>query len=230
MLLTACGIITLDIFAADLPAIANPGQLLYVPRGIHMSVGGHPANVSINLINLKFPHNEVSLSAAIGDDLAGDFIARIFEKYGVKTHFQKIDNLGTTKDVILIVKGEDRRYHVEAGASMHLNHRLVMKTLQSECPLVFYVGGAGMLGDFDEALKKTLKYAKKMGCVTFVDVVTPYKKKWDFLIPAFENVDLFHCNVEELKSITGRSNIREGTEILLSKGVKMAFVTMGEKG
>lgn len=230
MLVTTCGIIALDIFAADLPAVANPGQLLYVPRGIYISVGGHPANVSINLTKLGFPSEKVSLSAAVGHDPAADFVIRTLKKHGIKVHLQKVKDAGTAKDMILVVKGEDRRFHVEVGANLHLNPELVMKTFGREHPLLSYVGGVGMLGDFDEALGKTLECAKKLECITFVDVVTPYQKSWDFLLPAFGNIDLFHCNIEEAKSITGKSNLREATESLINAGVKMAFVTMGEGG
>jgi len=42
-----------DIVAADLPRISGPGELVYAPRGIELLVGGHAANVAIDLTKMR---------------------------------------------------------------------------------------------------------------------------------------------------------------------------------
>ena len=49
MLVTCAGVYVVDIFAADLPKVSDPGELVYAPRGIEVYIGGHSVNVSINL-------------------------------------------------------------------------------------------------------------------------------------------------------------------------------------
>ncbi len=230
MLVTTCGILVTDIIAAGLPAVATPGELLYTPRGIHVSIGGHPANVSIDLIKLGLPKGEVSLTGPVGDDPFGTFVANVLREYSVEAHLQTVKNVGTCKDMILVVKGEDRRFHVDVGANIYLDQGLVKAWLREEKPFLFYVGATGLLGSFDDKLAETLEEAKGLGCVTFVDVVKPYQKGWDFLFPAFKYMDLFHCNIDEAKSITGKTDLYSASQTLIQAGVGVTLVTLGERG
>lgn len=230
MLVSTCGILVVDIIAAGLPSIASPGQLLYAPRGVQVSIGGHPANVSIDLVKLGLAKGEVSLTGPVGSDLFRDFIAKILEENGVLTHLQVVENVGTSKNMILVVEGEDRRFHVDMGANIYLNPSLVKNILSLEKPFLFYVGAAGMLGEFDNNLAEILEEAKGLKCITFVDIITPYKKGWDFLLNAFKHMDLFHCNLDEARSISRREGLREAADMLIGSGVKVALVTMGSEG
>ena len=52
MLVTCAGILICDIIAADLQKISNPGEVTFTPSGIKLCIGGHSANVSIDLMKL----------------------------------------------------------------------------------------------------------------------------------------------------------------------------------
>jgi sugar/nucleoside kinase (ribokinase family) len=66
MLVTCAGILVADMFAVDLPKVSAPGELTFVPRGIEMYVGGHSANVSINLRRMGLSEGDVSCVGPVG--------------------------------------------------------------------------------------------------------------------------------------------------------------------
>lgn len=230
MLVTCVGILVSDIIAADLPKVSDPGELIFVPSGIELCVGGHSANVSIDLIKLGLPKGRVSSVGAVGEDLFGDFIEGQLKKHGVVTHLERKRRSGTSKDLILVVKGQDRRFHVNIGANWLLNPNHVRAVLKKEKPYVFYVGATGLLGKFDEQLSDILREAQRLNCITFVDPATPYKHGWKNVISSLKWTDVFHCNNVEALSMTGEEELEDATKTLINKGAKLVTVTMGERG
>lgn len=230
MLVTCAGILVCDIIAANLPKISKPGEVTFTPIGIKLCIGGHSANVSIDLIKLGLQKGNVSSIGAIGKDIFGNFIEEELRKHNVVTHLERKEEVGTSIDLILVVKGEDRRFHVDVGANWYLNPDHVKSILEKEKPFIFYVGATGLLGKFDEQLSNILQKAKMLNCMTFVDPITPYKHGWEILISALKWIDIFHCNNIEALSMTGKKNLEESIKELLKKGVKLVIVTMGENG
>jgi len=219
-----------DIFAADLLKVSDPGELTFVPKGIEMYAGGHSANVSIDLRKIGLAEGEVSSIGAIGDDLFGDFVERVLRSHGVVTHLQRVRGVGTSKDLILVVRDEDRRYHVDIGANWHLDPGHVRSVLAEESPIILYVGAPGILGKVDEELAQILRECKGDNCLTFVDPVAPRGGKWDSLLRASKWTDILHCNSLEASSMTGYRNPSKAARALLRKGIGLVIVTMGERG
>jgi fructokinase len=229
MLVNCSGILVCDIIAAGLPRISKPGELTFAPLGIKPHIGGHAANVSIDLTKLCLPEGEASVVGAVGQDLFGDFIEGELKKHGIITHIERVKKAGTSVDQVLIVKGEDRRFHSYVGANFFLDPDRVLAILKEEKPLIFYVGATGILGEFDHQLAQILQAAKKLNCVTFVDPVVPYKHGWGPLISALKWVDIFHCNNVEALEMTGKKELGEAVEAL-SRDAKLTVVTTGEHG
>jgi sugar/nucleoside kinase (ribokinase family) len=230
MLVTCAGILVVDLIAAGLPRVSSPGELTYVPKGIEVHMGGHCGNVSINLRKLGIKKGEISAIGAVGEDLFGDFLRNLLEEHGVITHLQRIPEAATSKDLILVVRGEDRRFHADIGANLYLNPDHVLRVLREEKPRIFYAGGVGLTGKLDEQLSGVLEKAKELGCTTFVDPVTPYRRGWDFITSSMNWIDIFHCNEDEGKEITGKEDPREAARSLREKGAKMVVITLGEGG
>ncbi len=227
MLVSICGIAVIDIVIANLPRLAKPGELIFTP--IHCCVGGHACNVSMDLVQMGTESKEISVIIPVGNDVFGNFLEEELERIGVVTHFHKTDS-PTSKDVILVVKGEDRRFHVDVGANLQLSYPYVQKSLQEDRPSMFYIGGVGMLGETDDKLVEVCREAKESGSVVFVDVVTPYRKEWSFINPAFEWIDIFHCNDFEAKKITGEKNLTDAVKRISDLGVNATLVTQGKGG
>jgi len=230
VLVTCAGIMVADIILADLPKVCQPGELVFAPREISLHIGGHAANVPIDLIKLGLRRDEVSTVGTVGKDPYGDFIESILAEHGVQIHIMKIEEAGTAKSVILVVRGEDRRVYHNVGANYFLDPDYVKAILREERPLIFYVGATGLLGRFDEQLFDVLEVAKAQNCLTFVDPVTPYQHGWEYIREALKLVDVFHCNNFEASDMTGISDFREALRSISEEGAKLAIVSTGEKG
>jgi sugar/nucleoside kinase (ribokinase family) len=227
---TCVGILVVDIIAANLPKVSEPGELTFSPKGIEVHMGGHSGNVSVNLRKLGLLEGEVSCVSVVGDDVFGDFLESLLKKHGIVTHLQRVKEAGTSKTIVLVVSGEDRRFHTDIGANWHLSTSHVLSVLEKEKPALLYVGGVGITGKFDEKLPMVLEKAKSYGCLTFVDAVKPYKRDWSLIFPSFKFVDIFHCNQDEAKGMTGMDDPHEAAKALIRKGVQLAVISKGEKG
>ncbi|MBO3763332.1 MAG: carbohydrate kinase family protein [Thermoproteota archaeon] len=223
------GFIVADIIAADLPKIADPGRLIFAPRGIKLTIGGHPCNVSIDLIQLGLEKGSVGIVGAIGKDVFGSFVRNTLEEKGVVTYLTELSEVGTTKVLALVVKGEDRRFHADLGASWYLDPKAVSKIIFEQKPKIVYTA-SGICGKFDERLSDVLKTAKEVGSLTFVDMIEPYGKQWNYIIEHLEYADIFHCNDIELKNIFNKDSIESAMRVAKEKINGITFVTLGGKG
>jgi sugar/nucleoside kinase (ribokinase family) len=227
-LLIVCGIAVVDIIAHGLSKIAKPGELVFTP--IQLCAGGHACNVSLDLVQIGVPKHRISVVFAVGNDVLGDYLQQSLENAGLSPSIQRVEEAPTSKDLILVRRGEDRRFHVDPGANMYLDPEFIMEVLKKQRPTLFYIGGVGMLKRLDDRLVAVLKQAKVLGALTFVDVVAPYKKSWDFLTPALEWVDILHCNDIELKAMMKKDGLEDALLEMRELGVRFSIVTMGKKG
>jgi sugar/nucleoside kinase (ribokinase family) len=106
----------------------------------------------------------------------------------------------------------------------------VLALLERHRPLIYYVGGVGLLGRLDSGLAEVLRRAKKLGALTFVDVVSPYRKTWGFLRKALPWIDFFHCNAEEAASLVGETEPAKAADMIRRLGAKDVFLTLGGEG
>ena len=230
MLVMCTGILSVDLIAADLPKISSPGEITYVPKGIEVHIGGHCANVSIDLRKLGVREGDVSSTGAVGEDIFGNLLERLLKESEVKTHLQRVSEAGTSKDLILVVSGEDRRFHVDIGANLYLNPEYIIDVLEEEKPKIFYAGGVGITKRLDEHLLRVLQKARDMGCITFIDPVKPYMHGWRFIKESMKWINIFHCNADESLELTGRRDPREAAVTLREKGADIVVVSLGEEG
>ena len=87
-----------------------------------------------------------------------------------------------------------------------------------------------MLGKTDSELAGICRKAKELGCVVFADIVSPYGKEWNFIVPAFKWIDVFHCNDHEAKMITGETDLSDAIKVFSDLEVKVSIVTLGKDG
>jgi sugar/nucleoside kinase (ribokinase family) len=222
------GIAVVDLIASDLPRIARPGELAFC--SVRTSLGGHACNVSSDLVRLGFPKSQVRVVFPAGRDLFGDFLVRGLGRQGLRIEPVLADKAPTSLDLILVARGEDRRYHADAGANIAMTAAPVLALLERTRPLVYYAGGVGLLGRFDADLHGVLRRAKALGAMTFVDVVSPYRKSWAFLRKALPWTDVFHCNGDEAASLTGEADPAAAAAKIRRLGAKNVFVTLGGNG
>jgi ribokinase len=227
-LLLICGIAVVDIIASRLPKVASPGELVFTP--IQTSIGGHACNVSVDLAQMRFPKTKLQVVFPVGKDVFGIFLEKRLKDAGLKLDVFRTSSASTSLDLILVIQGEDRRFHTDPGANQYLSPGHVLKIIKREKPILFYTGGIGLPEKFDEKLEEVLEKAKMLSAITFVDIVAPYQKTWDFLKPAFRWIDIFHCNEDEAREITESKNLEEASEEISKLGAKFSFITIGAKG
>ncbi len=223
------GFLVCDIIAAGLSKIAEPGELVWVEKGIDMYIGGHPANVSIDLVKIGYDPSRILVVGVVGYDVFGDFIEKTLKSYNLNVNLYRVKEAGTTKNIVLVVKGEDRRFHVDLGASWYMKPEMITRSIADWKPKLLYLA-CGIIGEADEKLPDILNEARRQGAVTFVDLAPPYGKDWDFIIGSLEYIDIFHCNLAELKHITREEKLRNAVKKMLGYGVKVLAITLGGEG
>ncbi len=222
------GIAVVDLIASGLERVARPGELVF--GSVSTTLGGHACNVSVDLVRLGFPRTQVRVVFPAGRDLFGDFLARRLREQGLRADPVRTVRAPTSLDLILVARGEDRRYHADPGANVAMEAGPVLALLEKHRPLVYYAGGVGLLGRFDTDLAAVLRRARELGATTFVDVVSPYKKTWAFLRRALPFTDVFHCNGDEAASLVGRRDPSKAAAALRRLGASSVFVTLGGEG
>jgi fructokinase len=224
----------IDIVAPHLPAITPPGGLIYAPRGITINIGGHAANVSVDLAQLG--QRGVVAAGCVGDDMLGRFIRETLKAMGVDPRPQILTSTPTAKNIALTVEGEDRRFIAELAANTLLTPEHI-ESLLAEAPRILFLGTIGGLRYIDASLKRLLKVTHARGAIAVVDVIPPTEPNWDHLTKALKEIDILHLNDDEARLVTGigdslsaaRKLRREGANtIILSKGASGLVALRGE--
>ena len=222
------GIAVVDMIASGLGRVARPGELAFC--SVRPSIGGHACNVSSDLVRLGLPKSRLRAVFPAGRDPFGEFLAARLREQGVRAAPVFVSQVPTSLDLILVARGEDRRYHCDPGANIEMTAAPVLALLERHRPLVYYAGGVGLLGRFDRDLAGVLRRAKGLGALTFVDVVSPYRKTWAFLRRALPWTDVFHCNADEAASLAGDRDPVRAAAVIRRMGAKNVLVTEGGKG
>ena len=222
------GFLVADIVVAGLDRVAEPGGSVVAPRGIRLCIGGHPANISIDLVKLGVRPEDIALVGTVGGDVFGEFIVRELSRHRIRLFVERRGE-STNKNVILVVKGEDRRFHVEFSSSLLMEPEMVLRALDEVKPALLYMA-VGITGRVDEELASLLAEAKRRGCLMFVDSVHPYGRSWAFLEEAMRYVDVYHCNERELRDFTGVDDLGEALGRVLDLGARLVFLTLGGRG
>ena len=225
------GTFTVDIIAYDLPRIATPGEIVYVGRPIDMYIGGHASNVSIDMVKLGVIRDVVAIGT-LGEDIFARIILNELKRYGVKVEPQIVKNVGTARNVILVIKGEDRRFHIYEGANPYLNHKHVMNSLINLKPKYMYLA-LGVSRDLDKNIKKVIREAKRLGVLTLVDIAYVNETAIKALRGIIIDADIIHLNEYELRTLFNipRSfDLLTALKELVSISPKLLTITLGSRG
>lgn len=219
-----------DIIAAELPRVAAPGEVVYVPKGIVTRVGGHPANVAVDLVKLGFAPSRVVVAGCVGNDIYGRLILDYLSSHGVRAVADRISGVETGKNLILVVKGEDRRFHEDLGANQYLSGGFASRVVERERPGLVFIGGVGVLGGLDHELPAVVKNRTDGRALTYTDFMHPYNKDWRSVSLALKWSDIAHFNRVEAEKLVGGANPEESCVKAVKKGVKLSILTMGSEG
>jgi fructokinase len=217
----------IDIVAPHLPAITPPGGLIYAPRGITVNIGGHAANVSVDLAQLG--QKRVVAAGCVGDDMLGRYIRETLIAAGVDPRPQVLASTHTAKNIALTVEGEDRRFIAELAANTLLAPEHI-ESLLAEAPRILFLGTIGGLRYIDASLERLLTAAHARGAIAVVDVIPPTEPDWSHLMKALRGIDILHLNMDEAQRVTGLGDPLSAARKLRREGANTIILTRGASG
>jgi len=222
------GTFTVDIIAFNLPKIAEPGEVVCVERPIDLYVGGHASNVAIDLVKLGAISN-IAAVGAVGEDVFAHIIERELEKYGIRMYAQIVKDAGTARNVILVVKGEDRRFHIYRGANLCLTHTHVLRAIDELKPKYAYIS----LGDariFNKNIEVVFERIKELNTLVLTDIARMSELALEALQKVLSKADIVHLNIYEFQALTKCKNIIESFKVLRGNLPILLTVTKGGEG
>jgi sugar/nucleoside kinase (ribokinase family) len=222
------GILVSDTFCGPMRELPREGQLLAVDD-MPSKAGGCAANVAIDLAKQGIP---VDIVGCLGTDPSAKVLLAGLEAAGVGcARIVYSAGLPTSKTVILLVAGQDRRYIHSFGANAaftveHIDRDWV-RGLQ-----VFYLGGLFLMPAFRaDGLLDLLTFCRRHGVITVVDVVIPQNASLPGdLGPLLNAVDYFVPNDDEARRMTGLSEPLDQLRAFLKQGARTVVITCGARG
>ena len=222
------GILVSDTFCGPMRELPREGQLLAV-EDMPTKAGGCAANVAIDLAKQGIA---VDIAGCLGTDPSAKVLLAGLEAAGVGcARIVYSAGLPTSKTVILLVAGQDRRYIHSFGANAaftveHIDRDWV-RGLQ-----VFYLGGLFLMPAFRaDGLLDLLTFCRRHGVISVVDVVIPQNAALPGdLGPLLSTMDYFVPNDDEARRMTGLSEPLDQLRAFLKQGARTVVITCGARG
>ena len=158
---------------------------------------------------------------AIGNDADGKTIQEVLKTNGVNAHLKVNDGAETGNATIVVNKESENEIIIIAGANG------LLKLEDIDLKLIEQADFVVLQNEIPEKTNEfIMKKAKEFGKIVVYNPA-PYRK---FNEELFGCIDYFTPNRIEFKNFTGTDNLKEGTNKLLSLGVKNVIVTLGTNG
>lgn len=225
----ACiGILVEDTFCGPMRELPREGLLLAIDA-MPVKVGGCAANVALDLAKQGL---SVDVIGCLGRDAAAKALVATLEKQQVGCgHMIYTEQYPTSRTIILLVEGQDRRYIHMFGANQALTVGHIQRSWLAGVK-VFYLGGLCVMPAIRiPELRELLKYCRSQGIVTVVDVVV--SQHWtgrDELNALLPEIDYFLPNDDEAQLITGLSDPLDQLRFLEKHGAHTVIITQGKSG
>lgn len=222
------GILVTDTFCGPMSRIPRPG-LLAVVESIVTKAGGCAVNTAIALAKQGI---EVDVAGCVGEDAEASVLLSSLGDHGVGTAQAACTGAHpTSRTVILLVDGEDRRYIHTFGANKAFAAAQIQRDWLAGLK-VFYLGGLFALPAIEaEELLGLLKFCREKGVVSVVDVVVPPGASgfgpYESLLPY---IDYFLPNEDEARQLTGHADHMDQLRTLLRLGANTVIITRGHAG
>ena len=223
------GILVEDIFCGPMEQMPPEGLLTAIDE-MPVHLGGCAPNVAVSLARQAV---SVDMSGCLGQDTAADSITSALQTVGIGcSGLVRTDQFPTSRTVILLVKGQDRRFIHMFGANRAYRVVDIDRDWVSQLK-VFYLGGLFAMPSIDcGELTELLKFCREQGVITAVDVVVPedYDRGLDEIGPVLPYIDWFTPNDDESKLFTGTADTTEQMNVFMEHGASSVIITTGENG
>ena len=218
----------LDIINAPLRQYLKAGEGVITSIGIHP--GGNAFNVAADLAQLCGASVTIGCVGAVGDDHPASLFINEFSRHGITPYLQTIPRKRTGANIILQVKNEERRFHLDPGANPFLGVDHVLSTIDRIRPDFLYIGELSILGSCRQALPDISSRVHRYGGTVILDLMISESDEPDYLFEAAPSIDMLHCNEYEASSITGHANPTDAVNVFYQKGFHFPIVSNGKNG
>ncbi|MCP4397848.1 MAG: carbohydrate kinase family protein, partial [bacterium] len=168
----------------------------------------------------------------LGDDASANVLRACLEQYGVNCEFVTYTReRPTSKTVILLVEGQDRRYIHVFGANEMFTCRHIDRDWLRQLK-AFYLGGLFGLPGIDlEELGAVLQTCRDNNVITFVDILAPESLQgFDSIHDLLPYIDYFLPNDDEAARITGTTDPVDQLRAFKEHGTNTVVITCGKRG
>lgn len=222
------GILVADHVCTPMDRLPEAGHLMAVD-GMHLLTGGCAANVAVNVAKQGIP---VGAVGRVGEDTWGRFIREDLAVRGVDTAEITLSHREqTSQTMILLCKGEDRRFVHTFGANREFRASDVRREYLDGAR-VFYLGGyLVMPGLSASELADLFGYCRSRGIRTVLDVVIPSGFTYNGeLEPVLPYTDVFLPNNDEAEMLTEETEPGRQAAALRKLGAETVVITLGGAG
>lgn len=224
------GELLVDMFPAEL------GRYLGDVTAFHPKPGGAPANVAVCLARLGI---ESAFIGKVGDDAFGHHLAAVMAREGVETKGIRFDEEARTT-LAFIARPDPNHaeflFYRNPGADARFQAGDLDLEMLSDTR-IFHFGSLSLVEDpILSALLLALKTVVEAGAMVSMDV--NYRPSlWenpaaarDAIMAIIPSVNMLKVNDDELKLLSGSSDVETGSQRLLEAGPEIIIITMGEDG
>jgi sugar/nucleoside kinase (ribokinase family) len=227
MKVIAMGVHVVDVLARPIEAIPQ-GQGGQLVEEIRVTPAGSAGGTAVTLAKLGA---EVRSAGAIGTDALGDVMIDLLRRFGVDTSLLvRRDGVQTSASVLPIrPDGTRPAFHVVGANAAYGPDDVDWDALAAATHL--HLGGPEFMGG--ESAARILAVAREQGVVTSADILAPGDQAaqiLDWIAAAFEHLDYFLPNDEQVLGLTGSVDLEQGCRALLERGVGCVAATRGAEG
>lgn len=222
------GILVEDTFCGPIAALPTEGALL-VLDDMPVKAGGCAANVAIDLTKQGI---SAEVAGCVGRDSGAGVLVETLKACGVGcSRVVPVEAYPTSKTVILLIAGQDRRYLHVPGANCAFTTDHIARDWLSQLK-VFYFGGLFALPGFNpHKLADLLRFCRSTKVTTVVDVVVPQGLSgMAQLQPLLPLIDVFVPNEDEARAFTGITDPFDQLKTFVSAGANTVIITRGRLG
>ncbi len=225
------GITVEDTFCGPMRALPPEGSLLAVDA-MPVKVGGCAPNVAIDLAKQGL---SVNVIGCLGRDAAAKSLAAALERENVGCdHLVYTDRFPTSKTVVLLVEGQDRRFIHMFGA----NQALAVSQIEPawlDGAKVFYLGGLFAMPGIEDSRAARIAeilpvegHRDGRGCGGSAPMGRIAGDELNVLL--LPEIDYFTPNDDEAQQLTGLSDPLEQLRFFHKRGAHTVIITQGNAG
>jgi sugar/nucleoside kinase (ribokinase family) len=220
---------TLDVICKTVDEVPRYESIAF--EDVVVSPGGCGSNVAIGLAAQSV---QTLLIARVGQDDAGRLVQSYWRRAGIDLSCLQLDpEKPTAVSVGLVDSQAQPRFIHTPGANGNLTAADldIDFLLQSRVKWLHIAGFFVLPGILDGLIAEKLKLAQQAGLGISLDVVrSPRMRHPEYVWPCLPYLDVFLCNAEESRMLTGKTNPVEAARDLLQYGGKRVIVKLGQDG